>query len=200
MFTSAVPSEGKTFCAINYASALARQGVRTLLVDADLRRPRLTRTFAAKDSIARDLQGLTDCLSGQASFSSVCRDTGVPGLHLMGAGHRAPKPAELMGGESVRRFLDEALESFEQVVIDSPPISAVSEALIIGRHVHSICMILRTGSTPSRVVDRALKLLRRFELEPEGLVLNCAKLRGREFQDYYYYGNDDLEDGREASQ
>jgi succinoglycan biosynthesis transport protein ExoP len=195
MFTSAVPSEGKTFCTINYASALARQGIKTLLVDADLRRPRLSVAFAEKGAGARDFQGLTDCLSGQASLLSVCRETDVPGLQLIGVGHRAPKPLELMAGESLRKLLDEALAHFDQVVIDTPPISAVSESLIIGRHVNSICMVIRAGTTPSRIVDRVLKLLRRFELEPEGMVLNCAKIGRLGYQNYYYYGNENLHDG-----
>jgi polysaccharide biosynthesis transport protein len=198
MFTSAVPSEGKTFCAINYASALARQGIKTLLVDADLRRPRLSVALSEKGSGVRDLQGLTDCLSGQVSLLSVCRETGVPGLQLIGVGHRAPKPLELMAGESLRKILDEALAHFDQVVIDTPPITAVSESLIIGRHVNSICMVIRAGTTPSRIVNRVLKLLKRFELEPEGMVLNCAKLGRFGYQNYFYYGNENLQGGRET--
>jgi len=122
MFTSANPSEGKTYCSLNCAAALAQLGLRTLLIDADLRRPNLSKALMAD----RKAPGLTACLSGHASLMDCCHATETENLFFLGAGGRATEPAELLASGDLPGLLNEAKLHFDRIVLDSAPVNAVS--------------------------------------------------------------------------
>ncbi|MEI6715460.1 MAG: polysaccharide biosynthesis tyrosine autokinase [Verrucomicrobiota bacterium] len=191
LFTSAVPGEGKTFCSINYAASLAQQGLRTLLVDADLRNPRLSRIMLEDDpdssGSSTNMDGLSGCLSGAVSLPSACKNTKFPWLSILPAGRKAPNPSELLGSRAVQELIDEASQNFDRVVIDTPPVNAVSDALMLMSYAQSVCMVIRTNSTSRRAVFRGLRLITRAGRKPDGVVLNRTIVRKKATQDYIHY-------------
>ena len=180
LLTSAVPAEGKSYCSANYAVALAQQGLRTLLIDADLRRPGLGKFFP----VNREAAGVSEVLTGKTEFADACHHTEVDKLFLMPAGTKGTNPAELLGGENFVQLLRTAAEKFERVVIDTAPINAVSDTLLIIEHVDAIVLVVRARKTPARVLLRALHLLDLANAHPAGFILNRLPAR---LANYYYY-------------
>jgi polysaccharide biosynthesis transport protein len=180
LFTSANPAEGKTYCSFNYAVALAQTGLRTLLIDADLRRPDLSR-FVLGDAKA---PGITSCLTGHATILDCCNPSGIDKLFIMGAGARAVKPAELLASGDFASLLKEAELHFDRIVIDSAPVNAVSDTQLIARYIQSVCLVVRAGKTPRRAIVRAFSLLAQAASNPGGIVFNRI---GRRSRDKYYF-------------
>ena len=180
LFTSAVPAEGKSYCSANYAAALAQQGLRTLLIDCDLRRPALGRVFPTK----KDAHGITDFLTAKSKFDESWHVTEVSKLYFMPAGTMNANPAELLSGEVVAKILKEAARKFDRVIIDSAPVNAVSDTLLLAEHVDAVVFVVRARSTPVRATVRALQQLRKANGMPCGIVLNRLPARGA---NYYYY-------------
>jgi succinoglycan biosynthesis transport protein ExoP len=181
LFTSAVPSEGKSFCAINHAISLAQQGLRTLLIDADLRRPSVAATLLRKET----LPGLSDLLAGQATLDRTVRDADEEHLFILPAGSRAPNPAELLGRSDFGALIAEAATKFDRIVIDTAPVNAVSDTLLLVEHVHSVCLVVRAGSTSRKAVLRASAALTSAGHGPVGAILN--RLTARNGIGYYYH-------------
>ena len=185
LFTSANPKEGKSFCSLNYSVALAQTGLRTLLIDADIRRPRLT-NIALPDAKA---QGLTDCLAGQAKAIDCCNPTGIENLFLLPAGRRTSRPSELFASCDFVSLLDELGPHFARIVLDSAPVNAVSDTQLICKHVQSVCLVVRAIKTPAAAIARACALLTHAGSTLDGFVFNRMPLRsGRH---YYFSGYSD---------
>jgi polysaccharide biosynthesis transport protein len=180
LFTSANPGEGKTYCSLNCGAALAQLGLRTLLIDADLRRPNLTKALLAGSKGP----GLSDCLTGNAPFMDCCRPTRTENLFVLGAGERVSNPAELMASGDLVGLLKEAMLYFDRVVLDSAPINAVSDTQLIAKEIESVCLVIRAGKTPRRAIVRACGLLERATHSPDAVVLNRVVRRSRD--DYYF--------------
>jgi succinoglycan biosynthesis transport protein ExoP len=180
LFTSANPAEGKSYCSFNYAVALAHTGLRTLLIDADLRRPNLSKV-ASGDTKGR---GLTDCLHGRASLVDCCKPTGIENLSILPAGERASKPAELLAACDFAALLMEAELHFDRIVLDSAPVNAVSDTQLIAKDIQSVCFVVRAVKTPQRAIVRACSLLAQTGSHPDGIVFNRIPRRSR---DRYYF-------------
>jgi polysaccharide biosynthesis transport protein len=180
LFTSANPGEGKTYCSLNCGAALAQLGLRTLLIDADLRRPNLTKALLAGNKGP----GLSDCLTGNAPFMDCCRPTSTENLFILGAGERVSNPAELLASGDLVGLLKEAMLYFDRVVLDSAPINAVSDTQLIAKEIESVCLVIRAGKTPRRAILRACGLLERATHSPDAVVLNRMVRRSRD--DYYF--------------
>jgi capsular exopolysaccharide synthesis family protein len=184
LFTSAVPGEGKSYCSTNYATAIAQQGFRTLLIDGDLRRPRLRRVFAKSSR----QPGLSDCLHDPRLFPQTVHATTVPNLFVVGDPRGTHRGLELMGRENLQLVLQLAYGGFDRVVIDTAPLTAVSDALYFAQHVSTVCLVIHAGRTPRRTVRRACKLLAEVAKKtPAGVVLN--QIRGGRASRYYYYSD-----------
>src|SRR6266581_2829686 len=181
LFTSAVPAEGKTFCSINYALILAQQGLRTLVIDCDLRRPMVEKTLMSNNKRGF---GLTDYLTGQKTFQEVAHATETENLFYIPAGSDAPNPAELLAKTGIDALVDESLAQYDRVVIDSAPIHAVSDTLLILNRIQTLCLVVRARRTPKNSVRRAVLLLREAEAPLAGVVLN---LLPRSRNTAYYY-------------
>jgi succinoglycan biosynthesis transport protein ExoP len=180
LFTSANPGEGKTYCSLNCAAALAQTGLRTLLIDADLRRPNLTKALMADTK----MPGLSACLTGNATIMDCCRPTGAENLFILGAGERASNPGELLAAGDFAGLLKEAMLHFDRVVLDSAPINAVSDTQLIAKEIESVCLVVRAGKTPRRAIIRACGLLAHATHSPDAVVLNRMVRRHRD--DYYF--------------
>ncbi len=185
LFTSAVPSEGKSFCCVNYAVAYAQQGRRTLVVDFDLRKPSLGETFGVKGTPP----GVTDILLGREALEKCAQQTRFENLYYLPAGSMVPNPAELMAGQWPKKLIQEAAAKFDHVVLDTAPINAVSDTLMIVHEARTICMVMRARKTSGRVVARALEMLRRAGVKPSGTVLNFLPSGAGPGYYYYYSGN-----------
>jgi len=187
LFTSALPEEGKTFCSLNYALSLAHQGLRTLAIDCDLRRPMVEQTITRSNQRAF---GVTDYLSGRKNFEAIVRTTEFPNFSFISAGSDAPNPAELLAQTGIDGFIEEALRHFDRVVVDSAPIHAVSDTLLMLNPIQSLVLVVPARKTPKHAVLRAVQLLQQAEAPLCGVVLNLLR-RGRgsgySYGSYYEY-------------
>lgn len=181
LFTSAVPSEGKSFTGANYAVAQAQQGKKTLIIDLDLRKPSLSETFG----VSSNQIGATDVMLGREPFEKAVQTTRFENLFLMTAGKMVPNPAELLAGPWAKQLIGEACKRYDKVVLDNAPVNAVSDTLLICKEAQTICLVMHARRTPVRVVSRALEMLRRAGGKPSGVVLNF--LPGSAGAGYYYY-------------
>src|SRR5437667_5419509 len=167
LFTSALPGEGKSFASANCAIVLAQQGHRVLLIDGDLRRPTLHKIFRlpSAQSDNGDWPGTVDCLVGGSDLSRAVRSTPISQvevnddtataiasaegqLDILAGGRRAPNPAEILSGPRFSDLLAEAVRLYDRVVIDSAPVLAVSDTLLIAPFVQTVCMVLQANRTP----------------------------------------------------
>lgn len=184
LFTSAIPGEGKSFCSVNCAASFAQQGLRTLLIDGDLRRPSLLRLF----SHPNEKPTLSACLRDPSLFDQAVQRTPIDNLFRLGDWEHQPGSAELVAKDGMREIIRRALAEFERVVIDSAPLMAVSDTLHVAKNVPTICVVVHAGKTPRRLTQRALQLLTEVAQRPAtGLVLN--KIPARSARDHYYYYN-----------
>lgn len=179
LFTSAVPSEGKTFCSANFAATLAQQGFRTLLVDADLRKPSVSALFFGENKAP----GLSEVLLDRAALKDCVLPTEVANLSVLTAGGRADNPGELFATKQLEDLFTEARGMFDRIVIDSAPVLAVSDTLLIAEHADVNCVIVRAHSTPRKSVVHAIRVLDEIGYTPAGMVLN--RMQGR--PGYYAY-------------
>lgn len=185
LFTSAMPSEGKTFCSINYAASLAQLGRKTLLIDADLRRPSVEATLVGGD---RKSAGITEYLTGQKTLNEVVQRTKLENLHFISGGAVAANPAELLARDGLSSIIQDALRHYDRVVLDSAPINAVSDTLLVVKSAQNICLVVRAAQTSSRYVLRCVQLLRSAEASLSGIILNrMPRRRGLGYGAYYDY-------------
>jgi capsular exopolysaccharide synthesis family protein len=191
LFASAIPAEGKSFCAINCAVAFAQQGLRTLLIDADLRLPTVERILLKTEGAP----GLSDLLLGQAHLGKAIHLTGIKNLSVMPAGKRVPNLAELFGRSELPAFLQGVAVGFDRVVIDSAPVLAVSDTLLLAPHVGTVCLVVRARTTPGHAAVRAVEKLRECGAKISGFVLNALPTGNGGYYYHYQapgYGSDEV--------
>jgi succinoglycan biosynthesis transport protein ExoP len=185
MVVSAVPEEGKTFVSTHLAVTFASQGLRTLMVDLDLRRSRLAETFG----ISKRGNGLTELALGEATLADVCHDTGIPNLFLLPAGRHVSNPAELLANCDIKQLRKVALEAgFDRIVIDTAPLIPVHDTLVLGELADITLMVVRCNRTPSVIVQEAMRKLQQTGIPLSGVVLNRLNRRSRSY-DYYYHNS-----------
>jgi succinoglycan biosynthesis transport protein ExoP len=186
LMTSAVSDEGKSFSAINTAAAFAIEGLRTVVVEADLRRPSFFRVLPGMAD--KKTPGLSDYLAGQQPLESIIRQSPVDNLSFIFAGRSARNPAELLASRSLNTLINCLRESFDRVIVDSPPINAVSDTLSLIRAVEYVCLVVRPGKTPKRAVARACAMVEKAGGKMAGLFLNRVNFNFGAADSYYYYG------------
>jgi len=186
MLTSALPKEGKSFCALNYAAALAQLGQSVVLVDLDLRRP----TVGHRLGLDEETPGVSSFLLGQQSLPEILQATRVPNLSVIVAGPRIPNPAEQLAGAHMREFFKELTARFDIVVVDTAPVNSVADTISLLPHAQVVLMVVRSGRTAERVIQRAITEIHRAGSRIAGLVLNQLPKRGGSGYYYYYYSKD----------
>jgi capsular exopolysaccharide synthesis family protein len=184
LFSSSLPSEGKTFCSSNYAVTLAQQGFNTLFIDADLRKPGGSIVFYGENR----KPGLSEVLMQSCAMKNAVMPSHIDNLQVLTAGGRAPNPSELLTNENIQRVLKEALSKYDRIVVDSAPLLAVSDTLLIAPHIDLCTLVVRAFSTPRKMVQRALKSLDETKTEPAGLILNFLPGGRGGYYAYYYSG------------
>ena len=181
LFTSAIPQEGKTFCSVNYSGCLAQQGLKTLLIDCDLRRPAVELALLGKKT---KNVGVTDYLIGTKKLNEIIQPTFLENFFYIPAGTTAPNPAELLAQGGFNGLLDEACLQFDRVVVDSAPVHAVSDTLMVLDRVQTVCIVVRANKTSRKGVARAIKMLHGAGAPVAGVLLN--RLPRRRGRGYYY--------------
>jgi len=194
LITSAVPEEGKTTVSVNTAIVLAHAGGRVLLIDADLRIPQCHRRLGVGN-----LRGLTEVLTGLSTAEEAILPTAIDNLFLMTSGQSPPNPSELLASPQMRRLLEHLCESFDHVIIDSPPALPVSDPIVLAQLVDGVILVAAGSKTPKQQVKAALARLRHAHAKVFGIVLNRIKIHKVDyFYPYYkYYGapsEDEFED------
>ncbi|MFT3917340.1 MAG: polysaccharide biosynthesis tyrosine autokinase [Anaeromyxobacteraceae bacterium] len=172
LVTGPRPGQGKSFVAANLAALLAAHGQRVLLVDADLRRGVLHRSFRLDRR-----PGLAEVLAGELALADAARPGGRPGLSLLATGRLPSNPAELLGGERLGAVLDEAAADHDVIVLDAPPALAVTDAALAARRAGVVLLVVHEGRTSIREVDASLRVLARAGVRVNGAVLNGATAR-----------------------
>jgi capsular exopolysaccharide synthesis family protein len=180
MVTSASPQEGKTFTAVSLATTLAQSGKRVVLVDCDLRRPRIHKVFRVRPPI-----GLTSVLIGEATLDEAVLETEVPNLFLLPCGPVPPNPAELLHSQKASDVMALLREKFDRVVFDSSPVAAVTDALVLGPQVDGVVLVVRTRKTRRDQGQMVIRQLRTLGSRLVGCVLNAVDLRD-DSPSYYY--------------
>jgi succinoglycan biosynthesis transport protein ExoP len=182
LVTSAAPAEGKTTVACSIAIAFAQGGQRVCIVDCDLRRPRLHRIF---DRVGD--AGITSVMLGEATLDEVVKPTAVTNLWSIPAGPLPPNPADLLHSARFKRLVDELSERFDRVIVDSPPVVAVTDSAIISTLVDGTLFVVRSFKTPRNLVAQGLRSIRDIDGNVIGAVLNAVNLNSNEYSYYYHY-------------
>ncbi len=181
LITSSQPSEGKTTTAVNTALMLAQTGADVLIVDCDLRRPRLHAHFDVPNS-----KGLTNALSGETDIDSLIQTySSQPNLKFLTSGPIPPNPAELLGSDEMRKLLAVLSEDFAHIVVDTPPAISFTDAAILSTMVDGVVLVVQGGKSSRAVVRRAKQQLLDVGAHIFGVVLNNVRT---EAPDYYYSG------------
>jgi non-specific protein-tyrosine kinase len=182
LVTSPAPSEGKSMTSANLAAALAQGGRRVILVDADLHRPRLHRLFSLRNNT-----GLTTALISDTTgnLDDILQATSVPGLSLLTSGPLPPNPAELLGSTRMRELIADLGTRADIVVLDSPPVTALSDAAVLATQTDGVLLVLDAGKTRREVAKRATEALGRVQARVIGALLN--RMPGSGIGYYYYY-------------
>ena len=184
VITSANPREGKTTVSLSLAISLAQGGKRVLLVDTDLRKPRLHRSFGKSSA-----RGITTILVGETSLQQAVQETDVPRLDFLASGPIPPNPSELLHTSQFRELVAEASRQYDQVIFDSPPLAAVTDAAILAPQVDGAILVIHGQKTTRDALRSALRQLHSVHCHITGGVLNNVDLSARIFGygSYYYY-------------
>lgn len=175
--------EGKSTTAVNLAIALVDSGVSVLLIDADLRRPRLAEYLSIEGGA-----GLTDVLIGRAALQETVQKWGEKGLWVLPAGPIPPNPSELLGSPQMQQILDDAAAWFDLVLIDSPPLLPVTDAAVLSKRTSGVLLVVAAGRTSNRQLTGALATLAQVGTEATGIIVNMMPARGSASHAYGHYG------------
>jgi len=180
--TSSNPKEGKTTTAANVAIVMANAGDRVLLVDADMRKPRMHKTFGIDNTV-----GLSTLLVGGATLDAVVKPTKVPNLSIIPCGPIPPNPSELLHSKKMVELLGELAVRYDRIVFDCPPISAVTDAVIMGAISDGVILVVQSGKTPREACAYGKQKIQDANGKILGVILNNVALHKDAYYYYYYY-------------
>ncbi len=184
VITSSIPKEGKTLTSVNLAMMIANSGERVLLVDADMRKPRIHTIF--KDD---NKWGLSDVLTKNKDFDDVVKETELDNFKIMTAGKPTGKSAELLSSQEMKNFLDTAKTRFSKIIFDTPPVSLVTDAAILSTLCNGAILITEGGKTTKELLARSKELLQKVDVNILGVIVNNISLtRDAHSYPHYYYG------------
>lgn len=183
VITSSIPEEGKSTTACNLAIALSEAGRRVCLVEADLRRPKISNYLGLEGGV-----GVTTVLIAEAELADVLQPWGDQGLVVLAAGQTPPNPSELLGSRGMDAMLRELELKFDHVLIDAPPLLPVTDAAVVSKLADGVIMVVGIGSADRRDLARALTSLESVGSRLLGVVLNRLPTKGADSDGYYGYG------------
>jgi len=182
LITGSSPGLGKSFISKNLGAVLAQVGKRVVIVDADLRRGHIHKEFGLPRAV-----GVSEYVAGQASLDEILKTSPVPNMWVVTTGQIPPNPSELLMHQRFEALLGELGARFDTVIVDAPPVLAVSDAAIIGRHVGATLMVARAGKHPIRELEQAVKRLNQAGVQVRGFVFNDLNVNRQRYR-YGYKG------------
>ncbi|MFD0961654.1 CpsD/CapB family tyrosine-protein kinase [Paenibacillus chungangensis] len=184
MVTSAGPGEGKSTTITNLAVTYAQSDRKVVLIDADLRKPTAHRTF-----ILSNRWGLSSAIAQQCSIEEAIQMTTIPNLDVITSGDIPPNPSEMMNSKRMTAILAQLRSIYDIVLIDTPPLLAVTDAQIVATKCDGVIMVVNQGKVKRDIAKRAIQNLENVNARILGVVLNNVKRRASEEAYYYYYGS-----------
>lgn len=185
VITSGQPSEGKSTVAINLALTIGQGGKRVLLIDCDMRKPTIHKTFRISN-----LFGLTNILMGTKTLEEVLysQEERLGSVYVLPSGSLPPNPAELLGSNRMKQFLQKAKEKFDMIVIDAPPVGLFTDGAILSTLVDGVIFVAAAGEADIETTQRAKERLDKVNANILGVVLNKVEMDSRAQSDYDHYG------------
>lgn len=182
LITGSSPSLGKSFISKNLGAVLAQSGKRVVIVDADLRRGHINKEFGLERGV-----GVSEYIAGLATLSDIVKSTTIPNLWVVTTGQIPPNPSELLMHERFMDLLTELARDHDTTIVDAPPVLAVSDSAIIGRHVGATLMVARAGKHPIQELEQAVKRLNQAGVQVKGFVFNDLNTERQRYR-YGYKG------------
>ncbi len=182
LFTSSLEHEGKSFIAHNIAVSLAQDGNRTLLIDADLRKPVGHRIFGMEN-----LTGLSNYLTSEIEFDSIVRQSFVENLWLIVSGPVSPNPAEILASKRMGQLLQIARERFDRIIMDTTPLIGIGDPLVLGSLITHVDLVVHSAKTPAAVIKKSKELLEKSGIRIIGCILNEVDLEKERYGGYYKF-------------
>lgn len=185
--TSCTPNEGKSTTIANLAVVLTQAGKSVLLIDCDMRNPTVHKNFNLSNKV-----GFSSCISMGTALSDAVQKTSIEGLYALTGGVIPPNPSELLGSEQMKNVLQRAKEQYDYVLIDTPPVMPVTDALIVGRFVDGMILVIASAEVKVEMARDVKNQLVNAGANILGVVLNKVRSEhhGYGYGYYYYYGND----------
>ncbi|HBX22999.1 MAG TPA: capsular biosynthesis protein [Desulfotomaculum sp.] len=193
LITSAGPNEGKSVVTCNLGVVLAQTNKKVLIVGCDLRRPTLHKVFDINEHV-----GVTNVLINELDPAELAQPTDVPGLSILASGPIPPNPSELVGSQRMKDLISRALEKFDYVLLDSPPINIVTDPIVMSTLVDGVIMVVKSGATRYENAREAQAKLEKVGANIIGVVLNSISMSSGDYYYHYYYTQEN--EGKKNSQ
>lgn len=184
IFTSATSSEGKTTTLSNVALTLADLGYKVLVMDCDLRKPRIHRVFEISNA-----EGLTDMLLSGKDYRSYLAKDLYSNLDVLPSGKIPTNPSEILSSEKMKNFTEKLKEDYDYILIDTPPLLPVTDAAIVASYIDGVILVCASGVIEIEGAKKAKDSLEKVKANVLGVVLNKVPIKGQKYSNYYYYAN-----------
>lgn len=184
--TSSGPNEGKSTTASNLAVVMAESGGKTILIDCDQRKPTQHKIFGVSNG-----KGISDLLVGKVKFEEAVQKTSVENLELLTSGTKPPNPAELLSSSKMKNFVAGLKSRYEYIIIDTPPVIAVTDAQLIASHADGTVLVVASSQAEREAVIKSKELLEKVNAKILGVVLNKLEVNEKGYYGYYYEYYDD---------
>ncbi|SHJ61483.1 capsular exopolysaccharide family [Clostridium cavendishii DSM 21758] len=182
--TSSAPSEGKSTVISNLAVSMAQAGKKVLLVDCDFRKPTIHKKFALSNN-----NGLTNIIIGDAKIEECLKATETERLYVLTCGTIPPNPSEMLGSKAMRKYINDFKEIFDLILIDAPPVLAVTDAQLLAVNVDGVVLISSYGKTEKKAIIKSKELIENVGGKVLGVVLNMVPTKANEYYYSKYYGH-----------
>jgi succinoglycan biosynthesis transport protein ExoP len=191
--SSANPREGKTTTTIYLGTTMAQSGQRVLLIDTDMRRPRLHASMGVSRQV-----GLTNLIVGDHSYEDVIKTTDIPNLFVLPCGPLPPNPAELIMSQRFQVVLEELAQRFDRIILDSPPVQVVTDAVVLAKKADGVIFVIKAGKTLRDEIKRASREVRAVNGVIVGVIVNAIEPDSRSGYYYSYYGYSEQAEQRQS--
>jgi capsular exopolysaccharide synthesis family protein len=181
--SSANPREGKTTCVIYLGTTMAQSGQRVLLIDTDMRKPRLHSLTGGSRGV-----GLSNLILGDRDYDEVIKTTDVPNLFVLPCGPLPPNPAELLMGHRFAKILADLGQRFDRIILDSPPLQPVTDAVLLSKQTDGVILVVQAGKTLREDIKRSANKIRGVGGAIFGVIVNAIEASDRDGYYYSYYG------------
>ena len=186
MVTSSTAGEGKTTTLCNVAAAMADNGSRVLILDCDLRKPRIHKFFELSNA-----SGLTDILLSGDDYRKYLKGIDYPNIDVITAGSTPKNPSELLSSDAMKKFIETLKKDYDYVMLDTPPVIPVTDAVIMSTYIDGVILVCSSGNLNVEMGKKTAESLKKVGANVLGVVLNRVPVDSKKYAYYYYYHQDD---------